>query len=192
MTLNDFYDFEYLKENIEPFYICKIFNVLIENYPEVISLDTIGYYGILDYIKFLANEKSSRANNLLIIAKDKMNEFNSMDSYTYELDKNDKQYLKDVCIFLNNLNLKTENEDLSLIKDDMEFSAFLNAIKITKDEKYCSQLADMVNANKLDNVLIAKTTALLKDFNKLDLLNKDNLSNIEDVNAKTLILSYFN
>jgi len=191
-TINDFWDFEYLKKNIEASYIYKIFNVLIENYPEVIPLDTISYWGVLDYIRFLANENSPYANNLLIIAKDKMNEFNSIESYNYELDKNTKQYLKDICAFLNNLNLEIKNEDISLIKDKMEFSALLCAIKILKDEKYCSQLANLVNENKLDNVLGAKTAALLKEFNKIDLLDKSNIEKIQEPNARALILSYFN
>ena len=100
-NLLDFNCFESLK-NLKQDKVIQIFLTLIEGYPEDIGLETIEYYKILDYVKLINSYNTQYAKNALLAAREKFAEFFENDIYQYDLDKNTKQYLKEVNVFLRN------------------------------------------------------------------------------------------
>ena len=192
--LNDNFDFNFLRNNFQDETIFKIFNVLIENYPEEIPLDTIQYYDILSYLKFLEKNKNIYSANLLILARDKFCQLENDEIYTFDLDKNLKNYLSEISKYLKNLKLENldEIEELNTFSfDQKRYLTALFAIKILAKKEYSSFLLDLINQKKLNFVLMAKTIEVLKEFNSLSLVDKNVFDEIDDLNKKALILSYF-
>lgn len=191
-SIKDNFSLEFLIKNFNEEIILKIFNVLIENYPENIELNTLCYYEIYDFIKYLTKNPTQYKNNLLLIAKTKFNEFNKNDVYSFDLDKNNKEELKEITNLLNSIKL-----DFSHLKDEFQnysnkanFEAALEAVKILKDENYAIFLASLINDDKISPTLKAEIALVLKELNKTNLVLKENINKIEDDNIKALILSY--
>ena len=189
VLLFDFYDFDKITKNLSQDEITEIFSVLIQAYPENISLNTIIYYQIYDYIKLISTFKNQFANNILLITKTKFNEYNSSDIYSFDLDKDTKTELKNITEFLNKLNLSFENILDELKQNNLRISLALDTVKELKLSNTAEFIANLINNNELPLDLCAKGAMVLKELNKTSLINKKNISKIQNENIKALIES---
>ena len=189
VSLFDFCDYEKLTKILSNDEIIEIFSVLIQGYPENISLGTIIYYQIYDYIKLISTYNNQFANNILLITKTKFDEYNSSDIYSFDLDKDTKNELKNITQFLDRLSLSFGYILDELEKDNFRISLALDVIKELKIENAAQFIADLINNNKLSLDLCAKSAIVLKDLNKSSLINRENIKNIQNENIKALIES---
>lgn len=183
--LLDFNDFDKLK-NLEQNKIIQIFSALIEGYPEDISLDTLGFYGILDFIKLINSYDNQYAKNSLILAREKFIEFFENDIYSFDLDKNTKTELCEIYNFLKSLNLDILrlSEELSEYNTN-RYELAINVIQELKLNEYAPKLAD--NMENLSEEFIAKTAVVLKELNENNLISKSILDKIQNENIKALV-----
>lgn len=189
VSLFDFYDYDKLTKVLSENEIIEVFSVLIQNYPENINLNTIIYYQIYDYIKLISNYNNQFANNVLFIAKIKFDEYSSSDIYSFDLDKDTKNELKNIANFLDDLNLSFENILDEFEKDNIRKSLALDVIKELKMDDTLEFLAELINNNKLPLDLCAKAAIILKEFNKTSLIDKEAIDKIQNENTKALIES---
>ena len=185
--LLDFNDFDILK-NLEQDKIIQVFSTLIEGYPEDISLDTIGYYRIFDFIKLINSYNNQYAKNSLILAREKFREFFENDIYSFDLDKNSKIELSKIYNLLNSLNLDT-TEIIQELKqyNSNRYELALNVIQELKIKDYAQLLAD--NLNFLNEEFIAKSAITLKELGANSLIPLSISDKIQNENIKGLVKS---
>lgn len=193
-SLKNFYSLETLKKNLSIEDLSRIFGIFIENYPENISLDTIFQYEIFDFIDLLNSKETNNQyiENILFIAKNKFVEFLNNEIYNFDLDKNTKDELKNIVNLLSqfDFNFISLKEELDFYNSKQyRYDAALSVIKEAKLEKYGKILADLINENKLDFILLSKTALVLKELNKENLINKSVIEKLDNENVKALILS---
>ena len=170
--------------------LIDIFKILIENYPENLSLSTIQYYQILDFSKLISNSSSQYAKNVLLIAKKDFEEYSNNDIYSFDLDKNSKEELKAINNFL-----KTIVEDFSNLENELEsnnnsrFEIALDVIKEFNKVEFSNKIAKLINSNSLNNQNLAKSIEVLKSLNCANLINREIIDNISDENIKQFALS---
>ena len=189
----DFNDINYLKNILDKNTLSRILQVIIEEYPEEISLDTCYYWALIDLIKIVYGFNNQYSKNILLIAKQKFSEFSTNDIYTFDFDKNIKSEVKNISNYLNSLNLSFDDIllELNSFEDNFRYNIALAVIKEYKLEKYSKDIADLINNKKLNNEQNASSALVLKELNSIDLVNKEIIEQIEDENIKALIESYF-
>lgn len=187
--LLNYNDFDSLKNKTSKENLKKIFQILIENYPENISLDTVLYYQILDFIKLVSLENDNYSKNLLLFAKGKFSEFNSNDIYTFDFDKSTKNEIKNISKFLENSDFTFNDVVFEYNnKNPHQFSLLLYIIKEYNIEKFDENLIEIFE--KVNCEFKAQIAEILKSHNKINELDKNLIENIENENVKALILSY--
>lgn len=191
-NIMDFCDINHLKNILNEETLNKIFQLIIEEYPEDIPLDTCYYWNLIDYIKLIYSFDNQFSKNILLMAKIKFDEFSKNDVYIFDFDKNIKEEIKNISQYLNSLNIKIENLSDELKKDKFHFDTALNIIKELKLNEYSSYLAQLINENQNDYEKIAKLSETLKEINEAKLINIEIIENIKDENIKALIKSYTN
>ena len=137
----------------------------------------------------IPNYNNQFANNVLFIAKIKFDEYSSSDIYSFDLDKDTKNELKNIAKFLDDLNLSFENILDEFEKDNIRKSLALDVIKELKMDDASEFLAELINNNKLPLDLCAKAAIILKEFNKTSLIDKEAIDKIQNENTKALIES---
>ncbi|MBQ4647522.1 MAG: hypothetical protein IJB79_09260 [Candidatus Gastranaerophilales bacterium] len=182
----DINEINYLKNILDEKTLTKIFQLIIEEYPEDLSLDTCYYWNLAEYIKLIYNFNSQYSKNVLIFAREKFKEFSENDIYTFDFDKNIKQEVKNISKLLNSLELKFDIENFD---DEFELNLILEIIKELKLEEHCDFLIDLFN--KTNDEKKAQIASILKEFNKIKLINFEIVEQIENENIKALIQSYF-
>lgn len=193
-NLLEFNDFNDLKEVLNADEMVKIFNVLIDNYPENISLDTIIYYQIYRFIKLIETYKNGYAINVLLLAKIRFREFMENDIYSFDLDKNTKNELKKICSLLDSFNLsfdKVERELEEYKNDSMRLDCALEVIKEYK-LPLSEKLAKMLNNRSFSQEYCAKVVGVLKQIDGIGLIQRKVVEEILDPNIKALVESYLN
>lgn len=187
--LLNYNDFDSLKNRTSKENLKKIFQILIENYPENISLDTVLYYQILDFIKLISLENDNYSKNLLLFAKGKFSEFNSNDIYTFDFDKSTKNEIKNISKFLENSEFTFNDVVFEYNSENPhQFSLLLYIIKEYNIEKFDENLIEIFG--KVNCEFKAQIAEILKSHNKINELDKNLIENIENENVKALILSY--
>ncbi len=185
----DYNEFDTLKKYLDKNTVFNIFNVLIENYPENIELNTIAYYQIYDFIEYLKNNLNQYSNNLLALARRQFLEYETNEIYNFDLDKDTKNELKRI-----NESLNAVNPDFSNLEQELKSNnpyRFETAIKVIQEYKINllnSTLADLMNNNNTDlryRALIAQT---LKSLGCVNLIDKNEVTKIQNDNIKALIL----
>lgn len=186
----DFCDFDYLKNILDKKTLLRMYQLIFEQYPEDISLDTVYYWQILDFSKLIYSYQTKYSNNLLLQAKAKITEYVSNDIYTFDLDKNLKIELKNLLNYLNSLELSKENLLEIDLNDEFELDS---AFKVIEEYKldYSKELSELFNQEKLNYEKMACVALILKDLGKIDLLSKEAIEKIDNENIKILITSYF-
>ncbi len=188
-NLLDFNDLYYLIDILDENVVARIFGVLIENYPENISLNTIECYQIFDFVKFLLKSKSQYAKNILAICKLNFNEYLNNEVYNYDLDKNLKIELKKIVEYLNLYKV-----DFSALKEEIvdnclyyRFEMSLKVINEYKLYEYGQLLANLINENKLPLGFVSLCAQTLKILGRTNLIKKDAIENIKNDNVKAFI-----
>lgn len=189
----DFCDLDFLKSFVDEHNLSKMLNVIIDEYPEEIALDTVFYWNILDFIKLVYSYKNQYSQNILLIAKKKFIEFSQNDVYTFDLDKNIKNEIKNIEHYLNSIELSFENleNELENYQDNYKFSAALNVIREYNLKNYSNKIIDLFNGNLLNCKQMANSALVLKELNEINSLDKNIIEQIKDENIKVLIKSYF-
>ncbi len=187
--LLNFNDFNSLKNKTSKENLKRVFHILIENYPENITLDTVLYYQVLDFIKLISSENDNYSKLLLLFAKAKFDEFSSNDIYSFDFDKTTKNEIKNISEFLDNLEF-TIDDVVFEYNDEKpyQFSLLLDIIKEYNIEKFDCELVCIFE--KVNCELKAKIAEILKSHNKINELDKTLIENIENENVKALIMSY--
>ena len=181
----DFNGINYLKNILDKKTITQIFQLIIEEYPEDLSLDSAYYWNLADYIKLIYSFDDNYSKNILILAREKFIEFSENDIYTFDFDKNIKSEIKNIAKLLKSLELSFTLD----FKDNFELNAILEVIKELKLEQHCDFLANLFNS--VDDEKKAQIALILKELNKIYLINKEYIENIKNENIKALIKSYF-
>ena len=173
-----------------------VFNLLIEGIPEIIKPDEYILEEISNYTNKILNRPYTADYALsILMAKLKFELINSDDSYTFDLDKNTKNKIKEV----SNIFSSIENEKLLELNDALKFNLragkyVLETLEIIEEENLLDsseEIAELIK-NSNDSVIVCKCCEVLKEFGKLDLINKEiALKNITTNDAKALIESYF-
>lgn len=187
-NLLDFNNLETLKAVLNEEEIIRIFEAVIQEYPEDISLNTIQYYQIYDFIELIYNFKNPYGNNVLLLARNKFNEFSENDIYSFDLDKNLKDELKEISKFLNSLNLNFQIQEYNS-SYPYKFSLVLDIIQLLNLQEYSNNILNLVNNNSLSENLIAKSAQVLKGFNKQQEISLSIVENLKNENIKALIKS---
>lgn len=189
--LLDYNDFNSIVSSAEKKEIKRILHILIENYPENISLDTVLYYQIMDFVKLVSDFSDNYSKNILLLAKAKFQEFNSKDVYSFDFDKTIKQEIKNISDFLDNLDLSSSEIVFEYNSEKpYEFNVLLDVIQEYNLEKFDNDLIQIFNNEKIKYEFLARIAEILKSHNKIYSLDKNIIENIENYNVKTLILSY--
>ena len=187
LNLLDYNSLFEIKEKCNGDMLIRIFNLLIEAYPETLSLDTVKYYSIFDFIKLIEKINSQYALNSLILAKIKFSEFYENDIYSYDLDKNLKFELEKIYNALNR-KFNIENLDKELrSKNQDRIIAALDVIGEMNFVEYSPVISELVNSNLLTDMLIAKAVMTLKKLKNTFLVNREIIDNIENENIKALV-----
>lgn len=191
---------EIIKDS-EEFKAYKIFDIILSSYPEEISLDTVFDFKIFDFIKYLAQKLKDRAfkdisyiKRLILKAKYKFNLISREEIYTFDLNKDVKKEINLISGFLNTLDIdlfKGIEEELK--SDDKErVLETLDVILNYGKKEFSNNIKDAIQNTKYEDV-IAEGVNILKTFNSLNLLNKDEiLSKINNKNIKAIVLNAFN
>jgi len=188
--LFDFCDFETLSKNFDFNTVSKIFNVILEGYPEDISLETIIDYRIYDFIVYLMNNKNPYSNNLLAIAKLNFNEYLQNENYHFNLDKNIKSELKEIVGLFSDFKADFSGiPDLLNCEDKDYFNSSLKVIEEYNLEDYASNLSALINNSNVSFEKKAQIAQVLKNLNKQNLIDKEAVENIENYNVRVLIKS---
>ncbi len=192
-NLLDYNDITVIRKNSDDETFIKIFTTIIEAYPEDIELNTLLYYQIFDFVELISKINSQYAKNSLIVAREKFREFFSNEIYSFDLDKNLKNELKNITDFLNELDLSTKDIDLELdnYNNSKRFITALEVVGIVKDKNYSKKIANLINNNKLSYDLMAQGALTLKELNEISLIDKEIVEKIENENVKALIKSYY-
>ncbi len=188
-NLLDYNNFDSLK-NLEQDKIIQIFSAISEGYPEDIGLETIGYYRILDFVKLIYSYNNQYSRNALILAREKFKEFTQNDIYSFDLDKNTKDDLKEIYGFLNNINLDIVLDEELKQYDSQRYDLALSVIQELKLNKYTSLIAQ--NMFLVDDKYKAKTSLILKEMNCANLISPEILNKIQNENVKILVQSCIN
>ena len=191
-NIMDFCDINHLKNILNNETLNKILQLIIEEYPEDIPLDTCYYWNLIDYMKLIYSFDNQYSRNILLMAKIKFDEFYKNDIYTFDFDKNVKEEVKNIYQYLNSLNIKIDDLSEELKKDKFHFDIALNIIKELKLNQYSNYLAKLIEENQDDYEKIAKLSETLKEINETKLINTEIIEKIKDENIKALIKSYIN
>lgn len=168
----------------------KIYNNLLDLYPEFTSLETIIPYEIKDFIKsLLKQEETPMISYVLYKTKIKFNFINEDDIYTYDLDKDTKNELKDILNIINSAQIKNnlfnhllKSEDIKLVEN------VLDTINENGLKEYLEDIKNLLNTSK-NEIIIYKCLNTLKTFNE-NLPNID-LNKFSNENIKALIESLY-
>ena len=191
-NLLDFNNLETLKIILKEEEIIRIFELIIEEYPEDISLNTIQYYQIYDFIELIYNYKNAYGNNVLLLAKNKFNEFSENDIYSFDLDNNLKNELKEITKLLNSLNLAFSVQELEYNSNcAFRFSLALDVVQSMNLQEHSNKILNLINDKKLSEDLIAQSAQVLKAFNKLEEIDLSIIDDLKNENVKALIKSLF-
>ncbi len=194
-NLLDFNDFETLKNTLNSDEIINIFNILLDSYPENISLNTICYYQIYQFLKLIQTFKTQYAANILLLAKVKFEEFKNNEIYSFDLDKNAKNELRKICSFLESLELSTRKMDREIEEYKNKYLRFDCALEVIKEYKlaeFALLLSNLINSRSLTPQYLAKTIGVLKELKKTDAIQRRIIEEISDPNIKALVESYIN
>ena len=183
----DFNEINYLKNILDKKTLTQIFQLIIEEYPEDLSLDSCYYWNLSDFIKLIYSFDTNYSNNVLILAREKFGEFSENDVYTFDFDKNIKTEIKNIAKYLKTFELKFSVENY---ENDFELNLILEVIKELKIEEHCNFLSDLFN--KVDVDKKAQIALILKEFGKINLISFEAIEQIENENIKELIKSYLN
>lgn len=183
-NLMDFCGIEYLKTILGEDDLIKIFQTIIEKYPEEISIDTAYYWNFIDYINLIYSFNNQYSKNVLILAREKFKEYSTNDIYLFDFDKNTKEEIENIAKLLNSLDLTFKlNENY----DNMQLSACLSVIKELKLVEYCDFLIDLLN--NADEEKTAQIVLVLKKLEKTNLINRKIIENMQNENLKAFCLS---
>ena len=183
-NLMDFCGIEYLKTILGEDDLIKIFQTIIEKYPEEISIDTAYYWNFIDYINLIYSFNNQYSKNVLILAREKFKEYSTNDIYLFDFDKNTKEEIKNIAKLLNSLDLTFKlNENY----DNMQLSACLSVIKELKLVEYCDFLIDLLNNANEEKT--AQIVLVLKKLEKTNLINREIIENMQNENLKAFCLS---
>lgn len=181
----DFNELNYLKNILDNKTMTKIFQLIIEEYPEDLSLDSAYYWNLAEFIKLIYRFDSSYSKNVLILAREKFKEFSENDIYTFDFDKNIKNEIKNISNLLKSLDLEFSVENF---EDEFELSAILEVIKELKLDEKAEFLANLFS--KTNEEKKAQIALILKEFEKIDLIDIEIIKQIQNENIKALIESY--
>ena len=187
--LLDFCDFDELSHNFQN-KISKIFNVLLEGYPEDIGLETIGYYRIYDFINYLLNNKSPYNGALVALARNNFEEYLLNENYHFNLDKNTKDELKEIVNLLKNF--KEDFSELNNLLKNEDIDCFKTALKVIEEYKrdeFADSLSSLINSFNISPEKKAYVAQTLKALNRQDLIQKEAVNTIQNDNIKVLIES---
>lgn len=181
----DFNELNYLKNILDNKTMTKIFQLIIEEYPEDLSLDSAYYWNLAEFIKLIYRFDSSYSKNVLILAREKFKEFSENDIYTFDFDKNIKNEIKNISNLLKSLDLEFSVENF---EDEFELSAILEVIKELKLDEKAEFLANLFSRTNEEKK--AQIALILKEFKKIDLIDIEIIKQIQNENIKALIESY--
>ncbi len=183
-NLMDFCGFDYLKTILGENDLIKIFQTIIEKYPEEISIDTAYYWNFMDYIDLIYSFNNQYSKNVLILAREKFKEYSQNDIYLFDFDKTTKEEIKNIAKLLNSLDLTFKlNENY----DNMQLSACLSVIKELELVEYCDFLIDLLN--NADEEKTAQIILVLKKLEKTNLIKREIIENMQNENLKAFCLS---
>jgi len=181
----DFNELNYLKNILDNKTMTKIFQLIIEEYPEDLSLDSAYYWNLAEFIKLIYRFDSSYSKNVLILAREKFKEFSENDIYTFDFDKNIKNEIKNISNLLKSLDLEFSVENF---EDEFVLSAILEVIKELKLDEKAEFLANLFSRTNEEKK--AQIALILKEFKKIDLIDIEIIKQIQNENIKALIESY--
>jgi hypothetical protein len=189
----DFNDINYLKNILDKNVLSRILQVVIEEYPEEISLDTCYYWNLIEFMKLVYSFNNQYSKNILLIAKQKFGEFSSNDIYTFDFDKNVKTEIKNILNYLNSLNLSVDEikQELAAFEDNYRYAIVLDVVREYQLNNFAIDISQLINDNKLTDEQKASSALVLKELNSINLIDKNIIEKIENENIKALIKSYF-
>ncbi len=180
----------------------RIFDAILTSYPEEISLDTVIDFEIFNFLSFLVQkiniEKTQKSENsyikrLILKAKYKFNLISREDIYTFDLAKNIKKEINNISAFLNTI--KTNlfeglEKELESSSKDRVFEALDVILNFGKVE-FSNDIKETIEKTQYEDV-ISEGIKVLKSFNRLDLIQKDEtIAKLKNENIKAIILSTF-
>jgi len=188
----------------------EIFDTITGAYPEEVSLETVFDFEISEFVKYLCsllnpdietslheaedqNISPSYIRRIILKAKHKFNLISREDIYTFDLSKDAKKEVSNISGFLNTVEINLfdglEEELLSTNKDRVLecFDVILNFGK----KEFSGKIAETVLNTEFEDV-ISEGTKILKNFGRLNLINKEEILNkINNAPLKALTESYF-
>ncbi len=188
---------ELTKENNINFAL-EIFNKNLEAYPEELPLETLTDYEILDFMEYIINvdKKSALISALILKANLKFEMFRQNDIYTYNLTKDTKEYLGEICKLLNS---KDENfyndlkENLLEAFNEDEPDVLLDALEVISEfkiESYADTILKKLEETDND-IIICECAKTLKNLGAVQNINKDLIEQkLKNENSKALFESY--
>lgn len=184
-------DINYLKNILDEKTLIRIFKAILDEYPEEIGLDSVYYWNLADFIKIIYNFKNQYANNVLMIAKQKFEEFSKNDIYTFDFDKNVKNEVRNISSLLDSLDLDDSLVECELnCEDEYQINTAIEAIKECRLSRCKEILAKFINEGKLNYRQSADAAFALKELGASDLISQESIEKIENENIKALIKSY--
>ncbi len=187
-----------LADNGTNFYdALNIFDIILDSYPEEISLETVVDFEILNFIKYLSdylkNNDDTYTKRVLLKAKYKFNLFSKEDIYTFDLAKHAKKEVFNISNFINNIGIDLFHhfeEELYSDKRERVLEA-LNVILNFGRSDFSSDVSKLASTTAYEDV-ISESIRVLKTFGQLNLVNKDEiLHKIKNENLRIMTESYF-
>lgn len=181
----DFNEINYLKNILDKKTMVQIFQLIIEEYPEDLSLDSCYYWNLAEFIKLIYSFDCQYSKNVLILACEKFKEFSENDIYTFDFDKNVKSEIKKIANLLKSFELNFGCE----YKDEFELNLILEIIQELKLSQYCDFLINLFN--NFEDEKKAQVAIVLKELNKIELLDFEAVNQIKNENIRELIRSFY-
>jgi len=171
-------------------------NYLINGLGEIVALGQVFDFQLYEiFEKFINGEKASNIAVVLLNAKLKLEQLTENNEYIFDEDKDTKNEVMEIKKLLNFQNNDFWEVQKSLFQNELdEKSDFVfSALELVQDlriDDSLDKLKELLNSS--NQTIILKTVDVIKTFNKLSEINKEEVLNkVSDDNIKAIIQSLF-
>lgn len=187
LALNAIYNFKI--EDLKNF-LPILLDEIIVAMPEQMGINTLWNINFVEILEKHLNISDSHTQRILADLKNILNYTLDDNTYTFDLNKDELNEIKNISSKLNNLVFDFEKIKQELQENKTRKIRTLNTLATCKID--CKEeVTNLVNLTN-DTEIMCECAKCAKECGFVDLLNKELADKIENENAKALFLSYFN
>ncbi len=185
------YSYQEIKEILPTNGTLLIYDELIASYPEDTSLATIYDFCLEDFIVDISKMDSSHSYRILGDLKELFNLICENDIYTFDLNKDQVGYLKEINNNLKEIEIDAYDFIEEIKKDEKPSTRALNLLIKLNQKEANKEIVELIN-NSTSQIIICEAAKALQSLGGIDSINKEEIENkLTSNDAKELFKSYF-